>query len=81
MKKKKTTKKAKKITISIAARDYEKLTLLAKSQHSSRPVVARRLIKSQLALVTMEKQAKNAENQLGLFDTLQLDILGGVGKA
>ncbi len=80
MKKKRPSKKAKKLTVTIALRDFEKLTQLAKMQRTSRPIVARRLIKSQLAEMAIEKQAKNAKNQLGLFDSLQIDIFNGTSK-
>ena len=80
MKKKKPVKKAKKIVVTISATDLEKIAALAKSQHTSRPIVARRLIKAQLATIAFEKQAKKAKNQLGLFDSMQIDIFNGTSK-
>ena len=65
MKKKKKKNKPKRIVVTLSARDYEKLTD----------------IKSQLAAIVIEKSQKVAANQLGLFDTLQLDIMGGVSKS
>lgn len=80
MKKKKGQKKAKKITIALSSRDYEKLTRYAKQKNISRPLAAKRLLRSQLALLTMEKVTKQPKNQLGLFDSLQIDIFDKVSK-
>lgn len=80
MKKKKPVKKAKKIIVTLSVTDFDKITALAKSQHTSRPIAARRLIKSQLLTMAFEKQARNARNQLGLFDSMQIDIFNGTSK-
>lgn len=80
MKKKKPTKKAKKITVTLPYTDYEKLSAFAESQGASRPIVAKRLIKAQLALLAVEKQQRLTKNQLGLFDSMQLDIFNGTSK-
>ena len=74
MKKKKSAKKAKRIVVTLSNRDYMKLTEIARRDKALRPVVAKRLIKSQLATIAIEKQPKVAPNQLGLFDAVQLDI-------
>lgn len=81
MKKKKKKNKPKRIVVTLSARDYEKLTDIARRDKATRPVVAKRLIKSQLAAIVIEKSQKLVANQLGLFDTLQLDIMGGVSKS
>lgn len=80
MKKKKSTKKAKKVIVTLSARDYDKLTLLAQKQNVSRPLVAKRLLRSQLSTLALEKQQKQSENQLGLFDSMQIDIFNGTSK-
>lgn len=80
MKKRKPAKKAKKIVVTLSHTDYEKLCAYAKSQSASRPVVAKRLIKAQLAVMAIEKQQRESKNQLGLFDSMQLDIFNGTSK-
>jgi hypothetical protein len=80
MKKKKSTKKAKKVIVTLSARDYDKLTLLAQKQNVSRPLVAKRLLRAQLSTLAFEKQQKQSENQLGLFDSMQIDIFNGTSK-
>ena len=73
-KKKKNSKKAKRIVVTLSSRDYEKLSEIARRDKATRPVIAKRLIRNQLATITIEKQQKAVANQLGLFDTLQIDI-------
>lgn len=80
MKKKKSTKKAKKVIVTLSTRDYDKLTLLAQKQNVSRPLVAKRLLRAQLSTLALEKQQKQSENQLGLFDSMQIDIFNGTSK-
>lgn len=80
MKKKKSTKKAKKVIVTLSVRDYDKLTLLAQKQNVSRPLVAKRLLRAQLSTLALEKQQKQSENQLGLFDSMQIDIFNGTSK-
>lgn len=80
MKKKKSTKKAKKVIVTLSARDYDKLTLLAQKKNVSRPLVAKRLLRAQLSTLALEKQQKQSENQLGLFDSMQIDIFNGTSK-
>lgn len=78
--KKKKKNRPKRIVLTLSNRDYEKLTDIARRDKATRPVVAKRLIRSQLAAIVIEKQQKVAANQLGLFDTVQLDILGGTSR-
>lgn len=79
-KKKKNSKKAKRIVVTLSSRDYEKLSEIARRDNATRPVIAKRLIRNQLATITIEKQQKAVANQLGLFDSVQIDILGGTSK-
>lgn len=77
--KKKPTKK--RVTVLLSGRDYEKLSLLARKQRTTRPIMARRLLKAQLEAVEIEKKERQARNQLGLFDSLQIDIFNCTSKA
>ncbi|MCR5065214.1 MAG: hypothetical protein K6A67_05530 [Bacteroidales bacterium] len=79
-KKKKNSKKAKRIVVTLSSRDYEKLSEIARRDKATRPIIAKRLIRNQLATITIEKQQKAVANQLGLFDSVQIDILGGTSK-
>ena len=54
--------------------------MLAKEQKTSRPIVAKRLMKSQLASIQIEKNENLAKNQLGLFDSMQIDIFDNRSK-
>ena len=78
--KKKSAKKGKKLTVALSVRDFDKLTAFAKTQGKSRPVVAKRLLHAQLTALAVEKQKCNPKNQLGLFDSMQIDIFNGVSK-
>ena len=80
MKKKRPAKKAKKVVVSLPYTDFERLSVYAKSQDVSRPLAAKRLIKAQLVALSVERQKKGVENQLGLFDSMQLDIFNGTSK-
>lgn len=80
MKKKTNVKKVKKLTISLSLRDFNKLALWAKKQNIARPMAAKRLLKAQLAALTIEKQQKLSENQLGLFDSMQIDIFNNTSR-
>lgn len=80
MKKNKSTKKTKKLTVSLSMRDFDKLTAYAKKQCVSRPLAAKRLLKTQIAALVVEKQQKQSENQLGLFDSMQIDIFNNTSR-
>ncbi len=76
--KKKPTKK--RVAVLLSVRDYEKLSLLARKQRTTRPNMARRLLKAQLDVVEAEKRERQTRNQLGLFDSVQIDIFDGPSK-
>lgn len=80
MKKKKNTKKAKKITVTLSYTDYERISALAKTQRVSRPLLAKRLLRTQLSALAVSSTKKEAKNQLGLFDSMQLDIFNNTSK-
>ena len=54
MRKKKAKKKAKRVTVTLALRDYEKLTRYAQLQGVSRPLAAKRLLRSQLSALAID---------------------------
>ena len=80
MKKKKNTKKAKKITVTLSYTDYERISALAKTQRVSRPLLAKRLLRAQLSALAVSSTKREAKNQLGLFDSMQLDIFNNTSK-
>lgn len=80
MKKKKSVKKPKRISVALSLRDYEKLSAVACRDNTTRAIAAKRMIKTQLAAIVLEKQKKSAANQLGLFDSVQIDIFNKTSK-
>ena len=80
MKKKKNTKKAKKITVTLSYTDYERISALSKTQRVSRPLLAKRLLRAQLSALAVSSTKREAKNQLGLFDSMQLDIFNNTSK-
>lgn len=72
--------KLKKYTLTLSERESVRLGLYADSCGISRPAALQRLMKQafrQLAEVPIDN--RNA-NQLGLFDTLQIDIFNNTSK-
>ncbi len=80
MKTKKNGKKAKKVILTLSERDFAKLSGYAQMQHVSRPLAAKRLLHEQLAAIAIDKSQRNAENQLGLFDSLQINIFNETSR-
>ncbi|MBR3528181.1 MAG: hypothetical protein IKN84_00805 [Bacteroidales bacterium] len=80
MKAKKPVKKVRKITVSLCERDFEKITELARQQNVVRPLVAKRLLHEQLATIEIAKRQSDSKNQLGLFDSLQINIFNETSK-
>ncbi len=74
-------KKSKKITLTLSDRDYRKLTLLAASQNITRPLAAKRLLHEQIASLSFDKAPAVCQNQLGLFDSLQINIFNETSVA
>lgn len=72
--------KPKKYTLTLTERESVRLGLYADSCGISRPMALQRLTKQalrQLALVPIDQ---GDANQLGLFDTLQIDIFNNTSK-
>lgn len=74
MKKKSTKKNAKKIVVSLSERDFKKLGEYAKTHGTTRSIAAKRMIHLQLAALQSVKSDNAPKNQLGLFDSVQLNI-------
>ncbi|MBP5515961.1 MAG: hypothetical protein J6X86_03330 [Bacteroidales bacterium] len=80
MKSKKRKSKGKKLSMTLSERDFVKLTEYARIHNITRPLAAKRLIREQLASLHVEKQRLVSKNQLGLFDSLQIDIFNSTSK-
>jgi hypothetical protein len=77
---KKLKKKVKKISIALPERDGEVLKRCAKDAGVSCPVMAKRLLKEALKQHRNNHQKEEPRNQLGLFDTIQVDIFNNTSK-
>lgn len=66
--------------VTLSERDYAKLTQCAAGQKVPRSIAAKRLLHEQLTTMVLEKQADAGRNQLGLFDSLQIDIFNQTSK-
>ena len=73
-------KKAKRISISLSEREGELLARYAKEMGTTRPAAVRRFVRE--CLRQYRSQSKNVEpkNQLGLFDSMQIDIFNITSK-
>ena len=80
MNKKKPTKKVHRVVLTLSDRDFHKLDAYAKQSGTSRPMAAKRLLRQQLTTVASTHQQAVSENQLGLFDSMQIDIFDCTSK-
>ena len=64
----------KKISFALPEREGEMLALYAKEMGVSRPAAVRRMVKSALREHFQDRPKAQPENQLGLFDAVQIDI-------
>lgn len=80
MQKKAPKPKNKKIALTISERDYSILRNLASKQNCAPGIVARRILKEKLREQGRNSLSQGPENQLGLFDSLQIDIFNNTSK-
>ena len=80
MNKKAGTRKAKKISITLSEREGEMLKRFAKEYGTTRPAAARRMVLDALRQYKVSAAKAEPKNQLGLFDTLQVDIFNNAAK-
>lgn len=80
MQKKKSKKKVHKITFQPSETAYRQIRQYAVSHNITNGIAVKRLLR--ISLQQLDKQAKEdvAKNQLGLFDSVQLDIFGDTSK-
>ncbi len=79
--KKAKVKKAKKISITLPQREGEVLKLYAKEFHVSCPEAVRRMVREALKQYKSVSSKSEPLNQLGLFDTVQVDIFNNTSKS
>lgn len=74
------TKRKKKFSFVLPEREDELLTLYAKEHSISRPESARRILRDFLRQYRSTIAKSEPDNQLGLFDSLQIDIFNSTSK-
>lgn len=75
--------KKKKISITLPEREGEMLKSYAKAHHTTCPAAVRKMVKMALRQYKAESDCKASpvpQNQLNLFDSLQVDIFNNTSK-
>lgn len=72
--------KQKKYVLTLSEREALRLGRYADATGVSRPLALQRLVKQSLRQLADVPTDKGNENQLGLFDTLQIDIFNNTQK-
>lgn len=72
--------KAKKYTLTLSERESVRLAVYANSCGISRPQALQRLMKQAMRQLAAVPDDQHDANQLGLFDTLQIDIFNNTSK-
>lgn len=80
MQKKKKVAKGKKLTITLSERDMATLQQLAKSKKVTKAIAAKRILRDSLVEFKKNLPTKAPQNQLGLFDSVQIDIFNHTMK-
>ena len=82
MKKSPDRKHVKRYTVTLSDCEVRRLTRYAKASNIDRPTALHRLLSQSLreATADLSEAPAHNENQLGLFDTLQIDIFNNTHK-
>ena len=78
--KKAKAKKNKKISITLPEREGEVLKVYAKELGITRPAAVKRIVRETLKQYKTALAKAEPKNQLGLFDSLQVDIFNNTSK-
>lgn len=78
--KKAKAKKTKKISITLPEREGEVLKVYAKELGITRPAAVKRIVRETLKQYKTAVAKAESKNQLGLFDSLQVDIFNNTSK-
>ena len=78
--KKAKAKKTKKISITLPEREGEVLKVYAKELGITRPAAVKRIVRETLKQYKTAAAKAEPKNQLGLFDSLQVDIFNNTSK-
>lgn len=76
----KAAKKMKKVIFHLASHDAEKLGVYARQHNIPFSLAAKRLLRLQLQQIEISLSHKEDENQLNIFDSIQIDIFNQVKK-
>lgn len=70
-----------KISVTLSEREGELLKLYAAEQGTSRPAALRRILRERLKDYVQQLAKEGPKNQLGLFDSVQIDIFNNTSRA
>ena len=73
--------RVKRYTLTLSECEMRRLTQYAAAVDMDRPAALKRLVSKSLREVEVTAKEKTAANQLGLFDSLQVDIFNNTTKA
>ena len=76
MQKKKAKKKVHKITFQPSETAYRQIKQYAEQHHITKSIAVKRLLRISLRELELQPREDVPKNQLGLFDSVQLDIFG-----
>lgn len=78
--KKTNSKQGKKVSFTLSQRDYAALAFMAKAEGTTKAVAMRKVLHDALQEYAKNVEKKETKNQLGLFDTLQIDIFNNTSR-
>jgi hypothetical protein len=76
----KTQPRGKKVSLTFSRRDYEALTAFAEDKGVPRAVAIRHIVHEALKTYNRNASQTVSKNQLGLFDSVQIDIFNNASK-
>ena len=77
---KKAQSRGKKVSFTFCKRDYDALTAYAVSKEMSRAVAVRHIVHEALKEYMRNATQEMSKNQLGIFDSVQIDIFDNPSK-
>ena len=73
--------KQKKYTLTLSEPEVRRLTAYAEDCGVERPVAPHRIVSQMLRQYSLTPESKHDKRQLGLFDSVQIDLFGECKKA
>ncbi|MDO4217441.1 MAG: hypothetical protein Q4D03_04610 [Bacteroidales bacterium] len=78
--KKKKNNWGKKVYVTLSESDIDALRRYADAHHQAPAVAIRQVLRRELADYIVQKEKGKPDNQLGLFDSLQIDIFNNTAR-